>query len=53
MNTLHLLIACDLGFALFVWWTYRDHNRKMDALYKKYDKDYSDRDERIDGTDKN
>ena len=53
MNTLHLLIACDLGFALFVWWVYRDHNRKMDALYKKYDKDYSDRDRRIDGTDKN
>jgi len=25
----------------------------MDALYKKYDKDYSDRDERIEGTDKN
>ena len=53
MNTLHLLIACDLGFALFVWWVYRDHNRKMDALYKKYDKEYADRDRRIDGTDKN
>jgi len=53
MNTLYLLIACDLGFALFVWWIYRDHNRKMDALYKKYDKDYSDRDRRIEGTDKN
>ncbi len=53
MNTLHLLIACDLGFALFVWWVYRDHNRKMDALYKKYDEEYTDRDRRIDGTDKN
>ena len=53
MNTLHLLIACDLAFALFVLWVYRDHNRKMDALYKKYDKDYSDRDRRIDGTDRN
>jgi len=40
MNTLHLLIAFDLGFALFVWWVYRDHNKKMDALYEKYDTEH-------------
>ncbi len=43
MNTLYLLIACDLDFALFIFWLYRDHNRKMDALYKKYDKETSDK----------
>jgi hypothetical protein len=53
MNTLHLLLACDLGFALFIFWLYRDHNRKMDVLYKKYDKDYSDRDRSIEETDNN
>jgi hypothetical protein len=53
MNTLYLLIACDLGFAMFIFWLYRDHNRKMDALYKKYDKEYSDRDRSIEETDNN
>ena len=53
MITLYALLASDLLFAMFIYWIFRDHNRKMDALYKKYDKDYSDRDERIEGTDKN
>ena len=53
MITLYALLASDLLFAMFIYWVFRDHNRKMDALYKKYDKAYADRDERIEGTDKN
>ena len=53
MITLYALLASDLLFAMFIYWIFRDHNRKMDVLYKKYDKLYADRDERIEGTDKN
>ena len=53
MITLYALLASDLLFAMFIYWIFRDHNRKMDVLYKKYDKDYADRDERIEGTEKN
>ena len=40
MNILHLLIAIDIAFASAVWWIYKDHKRKMDALYARYDKDH-------------
>jgi len=42
MNTLYLLVASDLLFAMFIYWAYRDHNMKMDALYEKYDKETTD-----------
>ena len=38
MNILHLLIAIDIAFASAVWYIYKDHKAKMDALYAKYDK---------------
>lgn len=40
MNTLHLLIAIDIAFAAAVWYMYKDHRRKMDALYERYDRDH-------------
>ena len=43
MNTIHILITFDLLFALFVWWVYRDHNKKMDALHEKYDIEHEKR----------
>lgn len=43
MNILHLLIAIDIAFASAVWYIYKDHNAKMDALYEKYDKEYKKR----------
>ena len=43
MNILHLLIAIDIAFAYAVWYIYKDHNAKMDALYEKYDKEYKKR----------
>ena len=38
MNILHLLIAIDIAFGALVWYMYKDHKKKMDALYEKYDK---------------
>jgi uncharacterized ferritin-like protein (DUF455 family) len=38
MNILHLLIAIDIAFAGAVWYIYKDHKKKMDALYERYDK---------------
>jgi len=38
MNILHLLIAIDIAFAAIVWYIYKDHTKKMNALYEKYDK---------------
>ena len=38
MNILHLLLAIDIAFAGAVWFLYKDHKKKMDALYEKYDK---------------
>ena len=38
MNTLHLLIAIDIAFVALVWFMYKDHKKKMDALYERYDK---------------
>lgn len=43
MNTLHLLIAIDIAFASLVWYMYKDHKAKMNALYAKYDRDYKKR----------
>ena len=40
MNILHLLIAIDIAFAAAVWYIYKDHKKKMDALYEKYDRDH-------------
>ena len=40
MNILHLLIAIDIAFAGAVWYIYKDHKKKMDALYEKYDRDH-------------
>jgi len=40
MNILHLLVAIDIAFACAVYWIYRDHKRKMDALYEKYDTEH-------------
>jgi len=38
MNILHLLLAIDIVFAGAVWFLYKDHKKKMDALYERYDK---------------
>ena len=40
MNILHLLIAIDIALAGAVWYLYKDHKKKMDALYEKYDRDH-------------
>lgn len=38
MTTILLLLASDVCFALALWLIVRDHRKKMDAIYKKYDK---------------
>ena len=38
MTTLYALLASDVCFALALWLIVRDHRKKMDAIYKKYDK---------------
>jgi len=43
MNILHLLIAIDIAFASAIWYIYKDHRAKMDALYAKYDRNYKKR----------
>tara|TARA_B100000963_G_scaffold355861_1_gene374931 strand:+ start:1331 stop:1492 length:162 start_codon:yes stop_codon:yes gene_type:complete len=43
MNILHLLIAIDIAFGALVWYMYKDHKKKMDALYDKYDRKKKER----------
>ena len=38
MTTILLLLASDVCFALALWLIVRDHRKKMNAIYEKYDK---------------
>jgi len=37
MKLIIALAASDLIFAAFIWWTFRQHNKKMAEIYEKYD----------------
>jgi hypothetical protein len=38
MKYLYLILATDLFFAIAIWLLVRDHRKKMDAIYEKWDK---------------
>jgi len=38
MTTLYIILASDLFFAIAIWFLIRDHRKKIDAIYEKWDK---------------
>ena len=38
MKYLYLILATDIFFAIGIWLLVRDHRKKMNAIYEKWDK---------------
>lgn len=37
MNTIHIFAMSEVLFALFLWLIVRDHRKKMNAIYQRWE----------------